>query len=152
MALVIVDMQPSFPPACWQPTIDAVRREILRSRCNLEPIIFLEHHRGYMPTHKCLTDLLRAPHGYEHFEVPPPKKRWSGADVVVDVCRRRNWPMAKFRLCGVETFQCVAQTAEELTELAPRSEIEVIGDACNDKVHGWLMFPQHPNIRIIEKP
>ncbi len=148
MALIIIDMQCSFKAACHDPTIKAVRREILLARCNVEPIIFLEYSTGTF-THPTLIDLLRTPRLYPDFEVWR-KSRWSGADVVVDRCRRRGWPMNRFRLCGVETLACVAETAEELTEITPRSRIEVVRDACNDKVEDqWGTFPTHPNIQVV---
>ncbi len=144
--LVVIDMQPGFEATRHNGVLDAVVAEVEQARSQGRPVIIVEY-GGYGLTYDSIMRVLTDPLPYEHFVVLR-KTRWSGADIALDYCLKQGWDTSKYRVCGVNTFECVAETAEEFTVLSPDSLVEVVKEACNDKVIGWKMFPKHPNIRL----
>lgn len=141
MCLVIVDMQPMFPAAQCNGLVDAVKREVLRAISENRPVIVLEY-VGWGPSYDCIMELLE---GYDRW-VRRVKRTWSGAAEVLDECQSHGWDSSNHRVCGVETFACVAQTCEDLA--AADRKVVVVTDGCNDSVTAWLDFPEHENITL----
>lgn len=115
-ALVIVDMQPGFLPHMHvRETIQKqVIREIkLAKKANL-PIIVLEFHtKKHRELGYTISPIMKLLEGYEKLHLCY-KRKVSGADQVLQVVKKYNYPVSNYRVCGVEWGACVYQTAHDL--------------------------------------
>lgn len=142
MILVVVDMQEGFEATKHGGVLDAVVALVTEAVRANTPIILLRY-AGHGPIYARIRQEVE---GYA-LVAEAVKRRMNGADLVAAICRQEGWDGSVIKLCGVNTFECVASTAENLVIELPDSIVEVQPKACNDKVIGWLAFPQHPNIR-----
>lgn len=143
MILVVVDMQDAFPATRHGGVLDAVAALIAEAREQDAPVLLLRY-----AGHGAICDrVARAVEGYKRCVVGI-KHQMNGAPVVAAICRANpGWDASVIKLCGVNTFECVASTAENLVLELPDSIVEVQPKACNDKVIGWFLFPRHPRIK-----
>lgn len=144
--LVIVDMQPAYKPAHYQPVQEAVAKEIVRAMSLGNPIIFLE----YREPDSTFVALKQLTAGYDKVETRT-KYKWSGADVVVEVCKERGWDMSDTDWTGVETEHCIAQSLGEFIQLVPYAVANVIKEAVNGYIFGWETIPKHERIRLVSQ-
>ena len=145
MVLIVVDMQPGVEVTKYGGIVDRVANEVRQAVLHGMPVLFLEF-QGFGKTFAELTALV-ADHSQVEFRS---KKQMGGGREVVSALADRGWTHERLRVCGVETFHCVAETVEQLVELLPGTQVDVVGEACQDRVIGWGMFPSHPNIHILE--
>lgn len=142
MILVVTDMQTGFEATKHDGVLDAVVALVAEAVEANVPVILLRM-AGHGPIHDRILKLVD---GYA-LCAREVKSKMSGADLVAAICRHNGWDASVIKLCGVNTFECVASTAENLVAELPDSIVEVQPKACNDKVKGWLAFPQHPHIK-----
>lgn len=142
MVLVVSDMQTGFEATKHGGVLDAVVALLAEAMESNTPIILLRF-AGHGPI---LDRILKQLEGYA-LCAEGIKHRMNGADLVAAICRHNGWDASVIKLCGVNTFECVAATAENLVIELPDSIVEIQPKACNDKVIGWLAFPQHPHIK-----
>lgn len=134
--LVIIDMQPEFEASNSFITINACKREILKSKSKDEPILFVEYADDYewsetycevtSPTHACLTELAL---GYKKAQFVS-KMDSDGSNEVVDVINSNKLPNT-LRICGVNADCCVSDTVVGINSKLD-CKIHLIADAINN--------------------
>lgn len=142
--LVVVDMQPGYGQSMNPGQLDAVEYLVREARRAESLVVFLEFLDA--PTLACLKRHVRA---YDCFVVEQ-KTGCDGAANVLDACRRGEYDMDAFVVCGVDTHVCVRDTARSLAEMVPSAQVEVVMEACGG-VHGnhWRAFPKANNIALV---
>lgn len=146
--LVIVDMQSQgFPLA--RSAMRGVKQE---SRLAMERgwhIIVVEYDLDCAG--ETDSDLLELLTGYARVHRVK-KAHEDGSREVVDYCAEHGLPTGAFRVVGVMTDVCVAQTAAGLAGLLSASSIEVVKSACACAFsrYDWNTFPSHERIRIVD--
>lgn len=133
-------MQPGFKASEY--VLTEVIQEIECARQRGWPIVVAEY-RDYPSTYR---EILHAMQDLPHIIVT--KDTWSAAPTLLNACHSKGWESSIIRLCGVNTNECVADTAEELISIAPQSYVDVVMEACFDQVINWELFPKHKNIRL----
>jgi nicotinamidase-related amidase len=125
-ALVVVDMQYSFENSMNATLENNCIREILKAVKDNAPIIFLEYD-GMDDTLESLTECVK---NYKNYYIEV-KYDDDGSEEVEQIVLNNKLPKRKFKVCGVNTDCCVADTVFGLTEKFPTAKVEVIEDACN---------------------
>ncbi len=146
MPLVVVDVQPYFKYSGEECFLAAVEKEIVRAVNDGLPVIIVEF-IGFGETYERLTRHLK---GYPRFKRVE-KNRRDGSAEVLEACREAGFGTAFFRVCGLYTFECVAETVEGLAQKAPGCRIHVVKQALIDKVAGWKMFPEVANASLVSQ-
>ncbi len=146
MPLVVVDVQPYFKYSGEERFLAAVEKEIVRAVNAGLPVILVEF-AGFGDTYDRLRRHLR---GYPLFERVT-KNRRDGSLEVLEACRERGFATSFFRMCGLYTFECIAETAEGLAKNEPGCRIHLVKEALTDKVMGWKMFPVVANASLVSQ-
>jgi len=115
-------MQPHFNSAKGKCVIANCLVEIQKAVKNKAHIIFLEY-SGYGATSSKLTKGLR------NHAIFVEKDNDDGSNQIQKEVLRHKLPKY-FKVCGINTDCCVAQTVKGLTARFPKSKIEVLADAC----------------------
>ena len=152
--LVVVDMQPDFSASNDPNTRTAVEWEVRKAIKRGLPVVVLEipyfspiDEDGLEPTHRSIMNLLS---GYKRYQVV--QKRWSdGSSHVISSCEDHMYGQQRFRVCGVNTDECVLQTVLGLARRLPMSKIKVVKNACNAAVDRdcWDKFLVAPNVKLV---
>lgn len=124
--LVIVDMQESFLDSDQRRVKMHCKRLIKKAVQDRAPIIFLEY-KGYGPT---MDPLIKALGNYKNayfLEKDDP----DGSSEVQKALLKWKLPSNRLCIAGVNTDQCVFETATVLTGRLPKARIEVHADACD---------------------
>lgn len=143
--LVIVDMQPHFPAARDESTINGCLMQIGLWRERGWPIVVLEY-EGCGPTDARIDAALA---GYDNFRRLT-KPRDDGSAEVLKGCRSLDFAPDLFRICGVNINACVQSTVRGLMEKSPAVRLEIVTDACNDGGSGrvFIGYPRSPLLHI----
>jgi nicotinamidase-related amidase len=124
--LIVVDMQAGFPAAKDKDTIKNVEKEVKAAIEDGAGIIVLEM-EGAGKTLKSIKKLIDS---YKKTVILE-KKDTSGAVEVLSAVRNNRFlhPL-KFKVCGVYTDCCVADTVNELSQFDTLT-LEILADSCN---------------------
>jgi nicotinamidase-related amidase len=142
--LVVVDMQPGYGKSMTPGVIDAVELLVRKARQADSLVVFLEFCDE--PT---LPRLIRQVRAYDQFVVEQ-KNRCDGSDEVLDACARGLYDTNAFVVCGVDTDDCVLQTAHNLAYQLPGSQVDVVREACGqEEGNNWDKFPRAPNLDVV---
>jgi nicotinamidase-related amidase len=132
--LVIIDMQPSFPACQHKPTIKTIREEIREAKRVGAAIIVVE----MKSAGTTIPEVMNLVGDYEK-SVLVEKLDTSGASEILEVIRRNDFlHMNRFRVTGVYTDVCVADTVNKLAQFDDL-EIEVLAEGC------YSGAPAYPN-------
>lgn len=126
--LVVMDMQPGFPAAQDAITQWFVKQEILRAREEGRPIIIVEydpHEMGH--TFESIASLIE---GYDLADKIA-KSNDDGSAEILKCCNDMGFPIASFRMCGVNSDACLLESIQGLVDKLPQCRISVPQDACN---------------------
>lgn len=152
--LVIVDMQPRFQASHDPAVLAGVAEAIRGAKARQEPIVVLEFAiKGmippvYSPTHKSLTDILEDPADPAFWSLKF-KFTVGGAREVLIACKDFGFADTHFRVCGVNTSQCVYETALGLANKRPGCRVEVLSAAVNDKDDNGDPWLPYENVRSL---
>jgi nicotinamidase-related amidase len=142
--LVVVDMQPGYGKSMLPGVIESVELLIREAREADSLIVFLEFCDE--PT---LPRLMRWVRAYDQYVVEQ-KDGCDGSDEVLAACERGLYDTSAFVICGVETHACVRDTARELADKMPGSQVEVVMEACGQESgNHWRMFPRARNLHVV---
>jgi nicotinamidase-related amidase len=142
--LVVVDMQPGYGNSMTPEMLESVEMLVAEARAADSLIVFLEFCDE--PT---LPRLLRLVRRYDQY-VQEEKFGCDGSDEVIAACERGLYDTSAFVICGVETHACVRDTARELAAKMPRSQVEVVMEACGQESgNHWHMFPRARNLHVV---
>lgn len=142
--LVVVDMQPGYRESMHESQVLAVEELVRRARQVESLVVFLEFLDA--PTFTCLMRHVRA---YDCFVVEQ-KTGCDGALNVIDACKRGEYDMDFFVVCGVDTHVCVRDTTSSLASMVPSAQVEVVMEACGSvRGNDWSVFPQADNIELV---
>jgi nicotinamidase-related amidase len=125
-SLIIVDMQESFFAKDSLEITKNIQREILSAINNQASIVFLEFSNSGA-TLACLSEL-PTHHGYRSYTIEKDKN--DGANDVAALALGKDLPIHLFKIAGINTDYCVADTVAGLAALFPESTIEVIDNCC----------------------
>lgn len=131
--LVVIDMQPETW-SCARTEKSVVRRikkEIAATRASRCPVVFLE----YESCGSTNEELLEMVEGYKRTATAV-KYAPSGAQLLIDVAKRRRFGLQHIKVCGILSDCCVALTVEGLAKRLPKSRIEIITKGC------WPQYSQ----------
>lgn len=129
--LLIVDMQEKFE-ACDGKTIRACHKEILKAVKNNHKIFFLEY-ENFGSTVSQLTEACKDSHKIII------KNTMGGGSLMVDYWKWYGKLPDKVNVVGVNSEQCVAETAFELAAKLPFAEINLLRHACNTE-SSWFKW------------
>jgi hypothetical protein len=119
-------MQYDFKAALSIPTLNNILREIETAKEAGQFIYVLEYlYMGFT-----LDKIKSALKGYPHTHTQI-KGGCSGSEYINEVLKALNITPKVLKLCGVNTDQCVAATANDFAMDNPSIEVQVILDACN---------------------
>lgn len=124
--LVVIDCQRQFVAARKKSIVQNCKSLIALAMQDSANIIFLEY-VGFGKTNNTLTKLIDSYTGAHFIR----KTECSGSDNIFDVRNAFCLQTQHFKICGVNTDQCVQFTVIGLSDLFPDSVIEVISDACS---------------------
>lgn len=141
MALLIIDMQPDdFEAAANGFCVDTIIQEIYRAKCRRTYIVVLEY-AGSGPTHK----LIRTAIGNYGKAVTVIKMSDDGSAEAMQAAKDEGFYGRYWRVCGVNTDACVAETVAGLLSYGCR--VKVIRDGCrngrgneDEQSDGWGGF------------
>jgi nicotinamidase-related amidase len=136
--LVVIDMQEFFEAANDQPTIQAINKEIRKSKENNGAIV-LVHYEGNGDFRQEILDEIGT-----YKKVSQITKRDDGGHNEVNFVVQINNYNPKLRLCGVNTSACVLRTAEGLIKL--NYDFTILHYACNQPTHWIWMSIINPEI------
>ena len=150
--LIVVDMQREFHASRKRSTIQNCKFIISSAIEDEADIIFLEY-IGCGRTIKSLSDLADK---YEMMHIIR-KNDCSGAAEINAVKVAYGLQTQHFKVCGVNTDQCVQFTVINLSELFPEAVVEVIARACNasskeEHQDGLDIMEGYDNVIINNKP
>lgn len=146
MPLVVVDVQPHFKHSGEEAFLACVEKEIVRAVNDGLPVIIVEY-VGFGDTYERLTKHLE---GYTRVRRVS-KNRRDGSVEILEACREAGFGTAFFRVCGLYTFECVAETVEGLAQRSPGCRIHVVEEALMSPVIGWGMFPVVANASLVSQ-
>lgn len=138
-------MQPGFRASLNEATIDCVAAEIRSARAANHPIVILEYAK-YPATHERLLQLVE---GYDKVAIET-KREDDGSEELLEACIGNEYFQNVYRVCGVNTLQCVQRTVLGVADRLEDSRIDVVKDACNDEEGSdvWHKFAHRPNVRF----
>jgi hypothetical protein len=114
-----------------------VVHEVKAARKNEERIILVELSRKY--NGKTSNSIVDALIGYHYYVVE--KSGMDGSGVIHYLADVQNDPHVSFRVCGIFTDQCVAETVIGLRKHFPKAPISVVSKACaSDSGSGPIQF------------
>ncbi len=146
--LVIVDMQSQgFPLARF--AMRGVKQEVTDAMARGWHIIVVEY--DLECAGETDGDLLALLSGYAKKHTVK-KAKEDGSQEVVDYCRNHALPINLFRVVGVMTDVCVAQTSSGLVGRLSEASVEVVKSACACAFsrYNWNSFPSHPRILAVD--
>ena len=137
--LVVVDVQPGFDTAGYEPMQRAAIRAIKHARKHNYTILFLEFD-GYGRTYP---RLLAASGRQQKNRLN--KGRDGGGYVIHPWLEDHHITPAVIRVCGINRNACVADTVSDLSELYKHARIEIIEDAVhsNRESTNWGILNEH---------
>lgn len=140
-ALVIIDMQRGFGNANALITINRVIKQINRAKKFGDKIIIVEYlpHKIY---HKTRPEIIKAIGNYDHIKVY--KYINSGANSIIEACKKYAYKIDIFRLCGVNTNACVQSTLIGLHG-KDKYKLEIVPEACNGH-YGSKIFKEFKDL------
>jgi len=123
--LIVIDMQPHFVAACNNRIlINNIKKEIYLAKNNNNHIIFLRYYSCGSIT-KSLRD---ATAHYKNISIIT-KNDMDGGKLVLN--ELSNIGKSNLRICGINTEQCVLETAATISESYPKKfKIEIIARCC----------------------
>lgn len=145
--LCVIDMQPYFCAAGHLVLIDSVLNEIKLAIKKGDPIFIVE----YLECGPTCADILNAVKGYDHLHFIR-KKYDDGSKEIVKYIQQYNSSPRKettkrkplteaqksiIRICGVNTWACVARTLKGLAKIFPDTKFVVLENACGDDKTGY---------------
>lgn len=146
--LVIVDMQSQgFPLA--RSAMRGVKEEVRLAMQRDWHIIVVEF--DLECAGETDSDLLEIMAGYaKRHQVK--KAHEDGSREVVEYCAEQGLPTNLFRVVGVMTDVCVAQTSFGLVGRLSDSSVEVVKSACACAFsrYDWNSFPSHERLRLVD--
>lgn len=149
--LCIIDMQTEFWASASKPVVRNVLREIDSAKYNGWTIFVVEF-MGYGRTR---TKILSALKDYCNTYLVE-KIRCDGAGDISRVALSVDIEVSGMRICGVNTDQCVAHTANTLAEHNPTIPFEIVLDACNSHSEAVALgysechrFQNFPNLSLV---
>jgi len=147
-ALVIVDMQSQgFPLA--RSAMRGVKREVRLAMERGWHIIVVEYDLDCAgDTDSDLLELL-SDYAFKH---KVKKAHENGSREVVEYCAKHGLPTKLFRVVGVMTDVCVAQTSYGLVGRLSDCTVEVVKSACACAFsrYDWNEFPSHERLRLVD--
>lgn len=147
-ALVIVDMQSQgFPLA--RSAMRGVKEEVRLAMQRGWHIIVVEF--DLECAGETDSDLLEIMAGYARRHTVK-KAHEDGSREVVEYCVEHELPANLFRVVGVMTDVCVAQTAAGLVGRLSDCSVEVVKSACACAFsrYDWNSFPSHERLRLVD--
>lgn len=124
--LIVVDMQNGFSAAKDKDTLNQVMIEIKTAISDCAGIIVLE----MVGAGKTLKQIKKLVKSYRKAVIVEKKDTSGAVEVLSTVRHNRSFHPFKFKVCGVYTDCCVADTVNELSQFDTLS-LEVLADACN---------------------
>jgi len=146
--LVVVDMQSQgFPLA--RSAMRGVKQEILRAIARGWHIVVVEY--DLECAGRTDSDLLELLSGYANWHIVK-KAKEDGSSEVVAHCLLNGLSAQLFRVVGVMTDVCVAQTASGLVGRLSDCSLEVVKSACACAFsrYDWNEFPVHERISLVD--
>lgn len=149
--LVVIDMQEGFDESGWSRVLKAVRQQLRLARRHGWPVIIVEMW-GMGRTRWQLMRQLRVWLWDRHRPFVVVEKRTTDATArIEEVCRNHRFATAAFRVCGVKTHACVADTVDGLADAFPGCLIEVVTEGCAHwGGNQWEKFPSRPGVVLLE--
>lgn len=126
--LVVMDMQPGFTAAQDAITKWFVKQEVTRAREEGRPIVIVEYDPHEMG--ETFDDIRALVEGYE-LAVIITKGDDDGSAEILHICEKKGFPIASFRMCGVNSDACLLESIQGLADKLPECSITVVQDACN---------------------
>lgn len=149
--LVVVDMQPLFRASLRADVQQAVTREVAAAVELGFPVIVLECYPQV--NGRTTAPLLAALADYDSLkQIVLEKKSSSGGRQVFEACRLFDWP-EDFRVCGVNTTDCVFETISDLAIYLRQATFTLVQAACADEFHTseesvWQRFAEKSRQRF----
>jgi nicotinamidase-related amidase len=146
--LVIVDMQSQgFPLA--RSAMRGVKQEVVNAMARNWHIIVVEY--DLECAGETDSDLLALLSGYAKLHTVK-KAKEDGSQELVEYCRLNGLATNLFRVVGVMTDVCVAQTASGLVGRSSATAVEVVKAACACAFsrYDWNTFPSHERILLVD--
>lgn len=147
-ALVIVDMQSQgFPLA--RSAMRGVREQVSLAKERGWHIIVVEYDLDCAG--ETDSDLLELLAGYAKVHRVR-KAQEDGSREVVEYCAEHRLPVNLFRVTGVMTDVCVAQTSYGLVGRLSDCSVEVVKSACACAFsrYDWNSFPSHERLQLVD--
>lgn len=123
--IVVIDLQRKFTAACKKSVIQNSKHLLFQAMEDNADIVFLEY-AGFGRTNSSLTNLCDDYHSTYYLR----KGDCSGAEEIKSLKDGFKLQTQHFKICGVNTDQCVQHTVIDLSVLFPESVIEIIAPAC----------------------
>ena len=146
--LVIVDMQSQgFPLA--RSAMRGVKQEVANAMARNWHIIVVEY--DLECAGETDSDLLALLSGYAKLHTVK-KAKEDGSQELVEYCRLNGLATNLFRVVGVMTDVCVAQTTSGLVGRLSDASLEVVKSACACAFsrYDWNTFPSHQRILLVD--
>ncbi len=145
--LVIIDMQPRFPPSQDPATIAANLQLLHHAMRNGWFIIVVEFY-GHGQTDQRILNALAI---YRRFRLVP-KFSDNGSEQIREVCSSHKLRNPSFIVGGVNTHKCIRATVTGMAIAMPDSRIVVVQNACNcDTDKDWSDFRRHSKNVVIRR-
>ncbi len=146
--LVVVDMQSQgFPLA--RSAMRGVKQQVIDAMARGWHIIVVEY--DLECAGETDSDLLALMTGYAKRHTVK-KAKEDGSQELVEYCSRNGLATDLFRVVGVMTDVCVAQTASGLVGRLSDAAVEVVKSACACAFsrYDWNTFPAHERISLVD--
>jgi len=142
--LVIIDMQPRFPPS-QDPATIAANLQLLHHAMKKGWFIIVVEFYGHGQTDQRILNALAI---YSRFTLVP-KFSDNGSEQIREVCLSHKLRKPNFVVGGVNTHKCIKATVNGMAFEMPDSQIVVVQDACNcDTDRDWSDF-RRPNKNVV---
>lgn len=144
---IIIDMQQIFPAANRLETVVSVAQEIIQAMRERAHILFVSYY-GYSGTHPALLNLTKKYDRVKRIN----KRNDGGSKEVMRALTKFEFNHRHLRVCGVNADCCVYWTVSGLSDLLPKSKIEMVKNACgvrSEKPYDWKRFVKRPNILLV---
>lgn len=158
--LVVVDMQPLFRASKCPALLSAVESEVAQAVAQGLPVLVLEcYPQVNGATHQSLLAPLAGYDTLKHIVLQ--KQSSSGGRQVFEACRLFGWDsqFQTVRFCGVNTTDCVFETASDLSLYLREMHLTFVSGACADEFYpqdhspaqgitAWQLFAQKAERRF----
>ena len=156
--LIIIDMQRGFDASSCKRTQNAIIQEIKLAKKNDCGILLVEFHRDFLGKTvneygKTLRRLKQHVKEYDRYDIVKKYERDGSGFIETNLeCFNTDFNTKTFRICGINSDECVAATVESLHKIYENSMFEIIVNACNysDNLPGYNPFSGYPNSERIK--